>query len=172
MNKRLLIPIAFVALAGLLYWGLFQNPRLVPSPLIGKPAPAFDLPTLADPQKRFTPADMKGQFWLLNVWASWCTSCKEEHPVLLDLSRSGRVLIVGLNYKDKREPGLDVLRRTGDPYRVTVFDPDGKAAFDWGVYGTPETFLIDRDGIIRAKHVGPITMAVFQEKFAPHLPAR
>lgn len=172
LNRRLLIPLAFLALAGLLFWGLYQNPRLVPSPLIGKPAPAFTLPQLAKPEASFSPADMKGKVWLLNVWASWCGSCKDEHPVLLELARSGQVPIVGLNYKDKREAGLDVLRRTGDPYVLNAFDPEGKAAFDWGVYGTPETFLIDAQGIIRAKHVGPLTMAVFNEKFAPFLTPR
>ncbi|MCS6995569.1 MAG: DsbE family thiol:disulfide interchange protein [Casimicrobiaceae bacterium] len=170
--RRLWIPIAFLLLAGLLYWGLFQNPRLVPSPLIGKPAPAVEVARLDEPGQRFSPAQMKGQAWLLNVWASWCTTCKQEHPVLVELARSGRVPIVGLNYKDKREAGLELLRKSGDPYRINLFDPEGKAAFDWGVYGTPETFLIDAEGIVRAKHVGPLTMAIFNEKFAPLLPAR
>ncbi|WP_156863979.1 DsbE family thiol:disulfide interchange protein [Casimicrobium huifangae] len=169
MNKKLLLPIAFFALAAVLYFGLFRDPREVPSPLIGKPAPAFTLETLDNPAAKFSPADMKGKVWLLNVWASWCPNCKDEHPDLMDLKRRSVVPIIGLNYKDKRELGLDVLRKTGDPYTVNAFDPGGKAALDWGVYGAPETFLIDRDGIIRAKHVGPISPEIFATKFASFL---
>lgn len=169
MNKKFLLPIAFFALAGVLYFGLFRDPREVPSPLIGKPAPAFTLQALDNPARQFSPADMKGKVWLLNVWASWCPNCKDEHPDLLDLKRRQVVPIVGLNYKDKRDLGLDVLKKTGDPFEVSAFDPDGKAALDWGVYGAPETFLIDREGIIRAKHVGPISQEIFAKKFAPLL---
>ena len=169
MNKKLLLPIAFFALAAVLYFGLFRDPREVPSPLIGKPAPAFTLAQLDNPSTNFSPADMKGKVWLLNVWASWCPNCKDEHPDLLDLKRRNVVPIIGLNYKDKRDLGLDVLRKTGDPYTVNAFDPEGKAALDWGVYGAPETFLIDREGIIRAKHVGPISQEIFAQKFAPLL---
>lgn len=169
MNKKLLLPIAFFALAAVLYFGLFRDPREVPSPLIGKPAPAFTLETLDNPAATFSPADMKGKVWLLNVWASWCPNCKDEHPDLMDLRRRSVVPVIGLNYKDKRELGLDVLKKTGDPYTVNAFDPDGKAALDWGVYGAPETFLIDREGIIRAKHIGPISPEIFARKFAPLL---
>ncbi len=172
MNRRLFIPLAFLALAGVLFWGLFRDPRVVPSPLIGKPAPAFNLPQLAKPEASFSPAEMKGKVWLLNVWASWCVSCKQEHPLLLQLAREQQIPIVGLVYKDKAPAALEVLAKTGDPYRVSVFDPEGKAAFDWGVYGTPETFLIDAAGVIRAKHVGPLTQAIVQEKFASFLGRR
>lgn len=169
MNKKLLLPIGFFALAAILYFGLFRDPREVPSPLIGKPAPAFTLAQLDKPDAVFSPADMKGKVWLLNVWASWCPNCKDEHPDLLELKRKATLPVIGLNYKDKRELGLDVLRKSGDPYTVNAYDPDGKAALDWGVYGAPETFLIDRDGIIRAKHVGPISPDVVATKFAPFL---
>ena len=169
MNKKFLLPIAFFALAAVLYFGLFRDPREVPSPLIGKPAPAFTLETLDNPAAKFSPADMKGKVWLLNVWASWCPNCKDEHPDLMDLRRRSVVPVIGLNYKDKRELGLDVLKKTGDPYTVNAFDPDGKVALDWGVYGAPETFLIDREGIIRAKHIGPISPEIFARKFAPLL---
>ncbi|MCZ2136459.1 MAG: DsbE family thiol:disulfide interchange protein [Burkholderiales bacterium] len=169
MNKKFLLPVAFFALAALLYFGLFRDPREVPSPLIGKPAPAFTLDTLAGPAARFSPNDMKGKVWLLNVWASWCANCKDEHPDLMDLKRRGVVPVIGLNYKDKRELALDVLTKTGDPYLANAFDPEGRAALDWGVYGAPETFLIDGDGIIRAKHVGPISQEIFATKFAPFL---
>lgn len=167
---RLLIPLAvFAILFVFLYVGLFRDPREIPSPLVDKPAPAFTLAQLHLPDKQFSAADMKGKVWLLNVWASWCPNCKDEHPDLMDLKRRSVVPIIGLNYKDKRELGLDVLRKTGDPYTVNAFDPDGKAALDWGVYGAPETFLIDRDGIIRAKHVGPISPEIFATKFASFL---
>ena len=168
MNKKLLLPIAFFALAAVLYFGLFRDPREVPSPLIGKPAPAFRLAQLGNANATFSPADLKGKVWLFNVWASWCPNCKDEHPDLLALQKSGIVPIIGLNYKDKRDLGLEVLRKTGDPYNLSAYDPDGKAALDWGVYGAPETFLIDREGVIRAKHVGPVTPEIIAAKFAPH----
>ncbi len=168
MNKKLLIPLAFIALAAVLFYGLFRDPREVPSPLIGKPAPAFALPRLQDANASFTPEQMKGKVWLLNVWASWCPPCKEEHPVLLELSKKNIVPIVGHNYKDKRDAALDVLKTTGDPYAISIFDEQGKVALDWGVYGAPETFLIDAQGIIRAKHVGPVTSQIIAEKFEPH----
>ena len=168
MNKKLLLPIAFFAFAAVLYFGLFRDPREIPSPLIGKPAPAFSLEQLSDASKKISPADLKGKVWLLNVWASWCPNCKDEHPDLMDLQKSGKVTIVGLNYKDKRELGLDVLRKAGDPYIVSAFDPAGKGALDWGVYGAPETFLIDAEGIIRAKHVGPVSPEIIGTKFASY----
>lgn len=167
MNKKLLIPLAFIALAAVLFWGLFRDPREVPSPLIGKPAPAFALPQLANPANSFSPEQMKGKVWMLNVWASWCPPCKEEHPVLVDLAKKNVVPIVGLNYKDKRGAALEVLRSTGDPYAFVAFDEQGKTALDWGVYGAPETFLIDAQGIIRAKHVGPVTPQIIDAKFKP-----
>ncbi len=167
MNKKLLIPLAFVALAGVLFWGLFRDPREVPSPLIGKPAPAFTLPQLANSSAPFSPEQMKGKVWLFNVWASWCPPCKEEHPVLVDLAKKGSVPIIGLNYKDKREAALEALRSTGNPYAFVAYDEQGKTALDWGVYGAPETFLIDAQGIVRAKFVGPVTPEVIAQKFAP-----
>jgi cytochrome c biogenesis protein CcmG, thiol:disulfide interchange protein DsbE len=168
MNKKLLLPIAFIALAAVLFYGLFRDPREVPSPLIGKPAPAFTLPLLQDVNASFAPEQMKGKVWLLNVWASWCPPCKEEHPHLIALQRQGVVSIVGLNYKDKRDAARDVLKNTGDPYAFVAFDDAGKVALDWGVYGAPETFLIDTQGIVRAKYVGPLTPQIIAEKFAPH----
>jgi cytochrome c biogenesis protein CcmG, thiol:disulfide interchange protein DsbE len=168
MNKKLFFPIAFIALAAVLFYGLFRDPREVPSPFIGKPAPAFSLPQLADANTNFSPEQMKGKVWLLNVWASWCPPCKEEHPHLVALRKQGVVSIVGLNYKDKRDAARDVLRNTGDPYELVAFDEAGKTALDWGVYGAPETFLIDAQGIIRAKHVGPVTPEIIAQKFAPY----
>lgn len=168
MMARFLIPLVlFVVLVAFLWAGLSRNPREVPSPLIGRPAPAFELPRLDDPKKRFGPADMRGQVWLLNVWASWCVSCREEHPVLLEFAKEGRVPLVGLNYKDQREDALRWLQQFGDPYRLSVSDTEGRVGIDYGVYGVPETYVIDRAGVIRMKHIGPVTPEVLSGRILP-----
>ncbi|MBI5430637.1 MAG: DsbE family thiol:disulfide interchange protein [Nitrosomonadales bacterium] len=159
--------IIFVVLAGFLFVGLGLNPREVPSPLIDKPAPAFSLPQLHDPSKQFSAEDMKGQVWLLNVWASWCVSCRQEHPVLLDLSRQNIVPIYGLDYKDRRADGLAWLHNGGDPYVLSASDMDGRIGIDYGVYGVPETYVIDKQGVIRYKQIGPVTVQSLQEKILP-----
>ena len=159
--------VIFVVLAGFLFVGLSLNPREVPSPLIDKPAPAFTLPQLHDPSKQFSAAEMKGQVWLLNVWASWCVSCRQEHPVLMDLSRKNIVPIYGLDYKDKRPEGLAWLQNGGDPYVLSAMDVDGRIGIDYGVYGVPETYVIDKQGIIRYKQIGPVTVQSLQEKILP-----
>ena len=166
--NRFVIPVAiFVALVVLLGIGLRLDPREVPSPLIGKPAPHFELPRLHEAGKTFSERDMLGKVWVLNVWASWCVSCREEHPVLLDLAASGAVPVYGLNYKDKREDGLAWLKGMGDPYKISIFDFDGRVGIDYGVYGVPETYLIDADGIIRFKHVGVLTPTLLEQKLLP-----
>jgi cytochrome c biogenesis protein CcmG/thiol:disulfide interchange protein DsbE len=149
--------------------GLTLDPHKVPSPLIGKPAPAFRLPTVADPNQFLATADLKGRPILINVWASWCTACREEHPLLLRISKDKRVAIYGLDYKDTRIDANAWLTQGGDPYRLSAFDADGRAAIDWGVYGVPETFLVDAAGIIRYKHIGPLTEAVFAREILPLL---
>ena len=165
---RFAIPIAiFVALVALLGVGLKLDPREVPSPLIGKPAPHFELPQLRETTGTFTERDMRGKVWLLNVWASWCVSCREEHPVLLDLAASGAVPIYGLNYKDKREDGLAWLKGMGDPYKLSIYDFDGRVGIDYGVYGVPETYVIDKAGVIRYKRIGPLTPQIVKEKVLP-----
>jgi cytochrome c biogenesis protein CcmG, thiol:disulfide interchange protein DsbE len=167
-SLKYLIPAAlFLVLAAFLLAGLSRDPREIPSPLIGKPAPAFDLPVLAQPQKAFTPAELQGQVWLLNVWASWCVPCLVEHPLLVQLARDRVVPIVGFNYKDKPEDAIAWLAKHGDPYSTTVADRDGRAAIEYGVYGVPETFLIDRSGTIRFKHVGPLTPEVMNARLLP-----
>ncbi len=167
---RYLLPLGvFAALAALLWVGLGLNPREVPSPLIGKSAPAFELTQLREADATFSPQQMRGKVWLLNVWASWCVSCREEHPVLVEFSRRNVVPIVGLNYKDRREDGLAWLARFGNPYTLSAFDPEGKVGIDYGVYGVPETYLIDRDGVIRYKHIGPVTPQVLNEKLLPKI---
>jgi cytochrome c biogenesis protein CcmG/thiol:disulfide interchange protein DsbE len=157
----------FVALLALLAVGLTLNPREVPSPLIGKPAPGFELPLLHAPDKTFSQKDMLGRVWILNVWASWCPPCLIEHPVVTELARSGVAPVVGLNYKDAREDALPWLKRNGDPYQLSVYDATGRIAIDYGVYGVPETYIIDRRGVIRYKHIGPLTPEVAQKKIRP-----
>jgi cytochrome c biogenesis protein CcmG/thiol:disulfide interchange protein DsbE len=188
MNRYYWILGAFAALVVLLAVGLNLNPREVPSPLVGKPAPAFRLAVLGQADKTIGPEDMKGKVWLLNVWASWCVSCRQEHPVLVDFSRRGNgTPIVGLNYKELRGDGAIDMRRIpaeqevpmaleraagwlkehGDPYLLTAMDIDGRVGIDYGVYGVPETYVIDKAGIIRMKHTGPVSPQVLNEKILP-----
>ena len=166
--NKFLIPLGvFVVLLGFLFVGLGLNPREVPSPLIDKPAPQFTLRQLSDPAKTLSTADMKGQVWLLNVWASWCVSCREEHPLLVALGRADVVPIIGLNYKDESSAGTKWLVQNGDPYKLSVIDRDGRVGIDFGVYGVPETFVIDKHGTIRYKQIGPITQAALEQKILP-----
>lgn len=165
---RYVIPLVlFVVLVVFLAIGLGRDPHEIPSPLINKPAAAFQLSQLKDPSKKFSAEEMKGKVWLLNVWASWCFSCREEHPFLLEYARSGAVPIYGLNSKDKREDALSWLGELGDPYVLSVSDLDGRVGIDYGVYGAPETYLIDRNGIIRFKQIGPVTPDIWEQKILP-----
>ena len=167
---QFLAPLAlFAVLLGFLAVGLNLNPREVPSPLIDKPAPAFELARLDDPAQRITRDDLKGQVWILNVWASWCVACRQEHPLLVDFAKRNPVPLYGLNYKDKREDGLAWLRRFGDPYKASLFDIDGRVGIDFGVYGVPETFVIDKQGVIRFKQIGPVTPEVLRDEIEPLL---
>ena len=165
---RYLIPLGvFVVLAIFLALGLTLEPRIVPSPLIGKPAPEFTLPQLKDASQQLGRKDLLGKVTLLNVWASWCVSCRQEHPLLVQLARTGRVNIYGLNYKDKREDGLRWLEQLGDPYIVSAFDEQGNVGIDYGVYGVPETYVIDKQGIIRHKVIGPVTNEIITTVILP-----
>ena len=184
--KKVLIPLVlFFGLVVFLAVGLKRDPREIPSPLVGKPAPAFSLPTLTG-DKPFSPADYKGQVWLFNVWATWCVACREEHPLLVDFSKTQSVPIVGLSYKEiqagdqangplsdeaklslARERSLRFLQRQGDPYKLSVMDLDGTVGINYGVYGVPETYVIDREGIIRYKQVGPVTPELLETKLLP-----
>jgi cytochrome c biogenesis protein CcmG/thiol:disulfide interchange protein DsbE len=139
----------------------------VPSPLINKPAPAFQLPQLHAPDKTFAQKDMLGKVWMLNVWASWCVACREEHPNLVELARSGAVPIYGLNYKDERDDGIAWLKRFGDPYQLSAYDRDGRIGIDYGVYGVPETYVIDKAGVIRYKRIGVVTREILRDKILP-----
>ncbi len=165
---RYVIPLVlFVVLVVFLAVGLSLNPRLVPSPLIGKPAPAFTLPEVQDPAKTLSRQDLLGKVSLLNVWASWCVSCRAEHPLLMEIARSGQVQVYGLNYKDQRQDALRWLQSYGDPYLASAFDENGRVGIDWGVYGTPETFVVDRKGTIRYKVIGPVTEEVWEKELLP-----
>jgi cytochrome c biogenesis protein CcmG/thiol:disulfide interchange protein DsbE len=147
--------------------GLKLDPRNLPSPLIDKPAPAFNLQSLHEPGREVRRDDLIGQVSLLNVWASWCGVCREEHPLLVSLARDRQVPVYGLNYKDTREEALAWLQRFGDPYRAIAFDPDGRTGIDYGVYGVPETYVIDTGGVIRYKHVGPLNADVLNDTIIP-----
>lgn len=165
-----LLPVAlFAALAAVLLVGLGRDPREVPSPLIGRPAPAFALPTLEEPARTLRTEDLRGQVWLLNVWASWCTACRQEHPLLVAWARGAGVPVYGLHYKDGADDGRAWLARLGNPYRASLHDRDGRAGIDWGVYGVPETFVVDRAGIVRYKHIGPLDGQVLRERIEPLL---
>ena len=168
--SRFLLPLSiFIVLAGFLFVGLQLNPREVPSPLIDKPAPAFRVAQLHAPDKTISPEDLKGKVWLFNVWASWCVSCRQEHPLLVELARRNVVPIIGLNYKDGRDVGMGWLNEHGDPYVLSAFDADGRIGIDFGVYGVPETFLIDKNGVIRYKHIGPLTGEAIEQKLLPRI---
>ena len=165
--KRFLPLIIFVVLLGFLAVGLSLNPREVPSPLINKPAPAFTLPTLAAPEKTFSLQDMRGKVWMLNVWASWCVACRVEHPVLVEFAKTSAVPIYGLNYKDKRDDAMRWLANFGNPYQQSLLDTEGLVGIDFGVYGVPETFVIDKAGVIRLKHIGPVTPEALEKTILP-----
>ncbi|TAK72514.1 MAG: DsbE family thiol:disulfide interchange protein [Betaproteobacteria bacterium] len=168
LRARYLIPlVVFIVLVVFLGVGLTLNPREVPSPLINKPAPAFQLPQLHAPDKTFAQKDMLGKVWMLNVWASWCVACREEHPNLVELARSGVVPIVGLNYKDERPDGIAWLARFGNPYELSAYDRDGRIGIDYGVYGVPETYVIDKAGVIRYKRIGVVTPEILRDKILP-----
>jgi len=166
--KRFLLPLGiFLTILLFLGVGLKLNPREVPSPFIGKAAPDFRLAQLHQAGQTISKADMAGKVWLLNVWASWCVSCRQEHPVLMDLARTGVVPMVGLNYKDPREDGIAWLRQHGNPYVMSAYDRDGRVGINYGVYGVPETFVIDKQGVIRLKFTGPLTKEAVAEKLLP-----
>lgn len=168
MKIRYLIPIGlFVVLLAVFARGLQLDPTLVPSPLIDKPAPEFDLPTLYDPYKHFTKGTLVGKVSLYNVFASWCTACRLEHPLLMGLKHAGKVPVYGLNYKDERKNALQWLNEFGDPYAGIAYDFPGKSAIDWGVYGVPETYVLDHRGVIRYKQIGPIDRKTLETRILP-----
>ena len=165
---KFLIPlVVFFVLVAFLATGLTLNPKEVPSPLIGKPAPPFSLTRLDNPQQTIRREDLLGKVWMLNVWASWCVACREEHPLLMQFAARQLLPVYGLNYKDGRVEGQQWLARFGNPYAASMFDQDGRVGIDWGVYGVPETFIIDQQGTIRFKHIGPLTPEVLRSRVEP-----
>lgn len=167
MLKYILPLILFIIMAIFLAIGLNLNPSEIPSPLLNKPAPVFSAPKLQAPSEKLANTDLKGQVWLFNVWASWCVSCREEHLVLNELARQKAVTIVGLNYKDDPAAAKNWLDTLGNPYNVSIMDQDGRIGIDWGVYGVPETFVIDKNGVVRYKHTGPVALTDVQQTFLP-----
>ena len=167
---RYFVPLgAFAALVVLLYVGLGINPREVPSPFIGKPAPAFELPRLYADSEKVSEKDLLGQVWVLNVFASWCVSCRAEHEVVTSVAKNSGIPFVGLNYKDEPGDAKAWLARFGNPYTLIAVDYEGKVGIDWGVYGVPETFVIDKKGVIRYKQIGPVTREALDETILPLL---
>ncbi len=165
---RYVLPLAaFLAMALFLALGLSRDPRALPSVKVDKPAPAIGLPVLGQPGQRLDVDALRGQVWLLNVWASWCGPCRDELPVLRDASQRHAIPLYGLNYKDKPEDALAWLARNGDPYAASASDPDGRVGMDYGVYGVPETFIIDRDGRVRYRQLGLITPAIWRDQLLP-----
>ncbi len=166
--KKALIPLGiFIVLVVFLAIGLTRDPHEIPSPLIGKPAPVFSAPILQTPGQTFSSKDMLGKVWLLNTWASWCVACRQEHPILVEFAKTKALPVIGLDYKDKDADGLKWLARLGNPYDLSVVDKDGRIGIDFGVYGVPESFLIDKTGIIRYKQIGPITEEALRDKILP-----
>ena len=167
---RYLVPIlVFVILVGFFLRGLELNPGYVPSPLIGKPMPPFELPRLKDASLKLSDVDIQGQVALINVWATWCVGCRQEHGFLVELAERGDIPIYGLNWKDDRGAALGWLSQLGDPYVASAFDADGRVAIDWGVYGAPETFLVDQSGTVLFKHLSPLTEDVWRREFLPRI---
>jgi len=164
----LLVPLlVFVGIGIFFGIGLTRDPREIPSPLIGHPVPQFSLPPVQGRTPGLATANLRGEVSMVNVFASWCVACREEHPVLMEIQRGGTVPIHGLNYKDKPADAAAWLDSFGDPYTRTGADIDGRVGIDWGVYGVPETFVIDREGRIAYKHIGPVTPAAWTDKLLP-----
>lgn len=165
---RYLVPLTlFLAIVAFLAVGLNRDPTVVPSPLVGKPAPEFCMPRLKDPGDTVSRSDLLGSVSLLNVWATWCVSCRTEHPLLLELASDGQLPIYGINYKDDRDEAIRWLQQLGDPYIASAYDPAGRLGFELGVYGLPETFVVDSQGVIAYKHIGPVDAEAWQKKILP-----
>ncbi|HKQ12249.1 MAG TPA: DsbE family thiol:disulfide interchange protein [Steroidobacteraceae bacterium] len=167
---RFIIPIGlFAALAVFLFVGLSRDKETLPSPLIGKPAPQFELPRVEDPSQKISSREFAGKPYVVNIWGSWCFACRDEHPVLMELARRAEVPLVGLNWKDELAAAQEWLKQFGNPYVATAFDPQGDVGIDWGAYGAPETYLVDAQGIIVYKYVSPVTIEVWEREFLPRI---
>ena len=169
---RFAIPIVvFLLLVVVFSFGLFNDPRELPSPFLGEQAPTFEVPSLTEPERTVGSTAYAGEMALVNVWATWCVGCRQEHAFLMQLDAAGAIPIYGINWRDNRPEALRWLEQLGDPYVFSAFDADGRVGIDWGVYGAPETFLISPDGIVLHKHLGPLTQAVWDSDFVPLIEA-
>jgi cytochrome c biogenesis protein CcmG/thiol:disulfide interchange protein DsbE len=169
---KFIVPfVVFALLGAFLFVGLYRDPSYVPSPLIGKPAPEFTLPSLQDPAFPIASKDLAGKPWVLNVWGTWCGGCRQEHATLIAIARQGAVPLIGLNWRDDDAAAQDWLRQLGNPYAAVATDHEGRTAIDWGVYGAPETFLIGPDGTVLYKHIAPMTFEVWNKEFLPRIEA-
>ncbi len=172
MNRFVLPIIVFLALAGVLFVGVRHSPNksIMASALLGKPAPAFELPVLGEPGRKFASRALAGRPWVMNVWGTWCVECRIEHELLLAIAREKRVPLIGLNWKDEDDAAREWLNQLGNPYSVIAVDRDGRTGIDFGVYGAPETFFIDADGLVQYRHVGAMTPEVWEREFVSRLP--
>jgi cytochrome c biogenesis protein CcmG/thiol:disulfide interchange protein DsbE len=167
---RFIIPIGlFATLAVFLFVGLSRDKETLPSPLIGKAAPLFDLPRVEEPAQKISNREFAGRPYVVNIWGTWCFACREEHPALMEIARRGEVPLVGLNWKDELAPAQQWLKQLGNPYVATAFDPQGDVGIDWGAYGAPETYLVDARGTIVYKYVSPVTIEVWEREFLPRI---
>jgi len=172
LNRFLVPVIVFLALAGVLFIGVKHSPdkSTMVSQLLGKPAPAFELPVLGEPARKFSTRELAGKPWVMNVWATWCGECRAEHETLIAIARRSQVALVGLNWRDEDEAAQQWLKELGNPYNVVAVDAEGRAAIDFGVYGAPETFFVDANGIVQYRHVGAMSQEVWDREFASRLP--
>ena len=169
MNRFLLPLVAVVVFIPILILGLNTDPRKLPSPYIGKPAPQFELPGLKDPSITVTTASLEGRMTLVNIWATWCVGCRAEHQYLMQLAQRGTIPIYGINWRDSRKQALDWLEQLGDPYVVSGFDADARVGIDWGAYGAPESFLVNPQGIVLYRFAGPLNQAIWEREFQPRI---
>ena len=172
MARYIALVVAFLVLIGILAIGLDRDPSKLPSPLIDKPAPEYELPRVKDPMSTVGSADYSGQLVLVNIWATWCVGCRQEHDFLVQLAGRREIPVYGIDWRDQREEALKWLDRLGDPYVASAYDEDGRVGIDWGVYGAPETFLVSSSGNVLYKHIGPLDEASWQREFVPRIAAQ
>ncbi len=172
MARYIALVVAFLVLIGILAIGLNRDPSKLPSPLIDKPAPEYELPRVKDPMSSVGSADYSGQLVLVNIWATWCVGCRQEHDFLVELAGRREIPVYGIDWRDQRDEALKWLDRLGDPYVASAYDEDGRVGIDWGVYGAPETFLVSSSGNVLYKHIGPLDEASWQREFVPRIAAQ
>jgi len=172
MARYVVLLVAFVIMIGIFALGLDRDPSKLPSPLIDKPAPEYELPRVRDPMSTTGSADYEGQLVLVNIWATWCVGCRQEHEFLVDLAARQEIPVYGIDWRDQRDEALKWLERLGDPYVASAYDEDGRVGIDWGVYGAPETFLVSTSGSVLYKHIGPLDEAIWQREFVPRITAQ